>query len=201
MSTTTLSLLDQAELLQLALNASAANDSGTAIAYLKEATSRPDATAIAHYILGAEYAQSKLYERAAVEMGKAVEIDPGLSIARLQLGLLWLSGAAADKAVEVLTPLMDLSETDPLRLFGKGLCHLIKDEFIDATECLQNGIKLNETNPALNSDMQKILNEIVVVLNKAETPQVMVAEAPKEGEEEEDGQHVLLSAYTRGTSH
>lgn len=199
MSTTTLSLLDQAELLQLALNASAANDSGTAIAYLKEATSRPDATAIAHYILGAEYAQSKLYDRAAAEMGKAVEIDPGLSIARLQLGLLWLSGAAADKAVEVLTPLMDLSETDPLRLFGKGLCHLIKDEFIDATECLQNGIKLNETNPALNSDMQKILNEIVVVLNKAETPQVMVAEAPAEAEE--DGQHVLLSAYTRGTSH
>ncbi|MES2347551.1 MAG: hypothetical protein V4641_08265, partial [Pseudomonadota bacterium] len=83
MTPNTLALLDQAELQQLALNASAANDSASAIAYWKEAVSRADATAQARYLLGAEYAQIKMYDRAIGEMEAAVALDPALSIARL----------------------------------------------------------------------------------------------------------------------
>ena len=200
MTTMTLSMLDQAELLQLALNASAADDSGTAIAYLKEAVSRPDGTSVAHYILGAEYAQIKMYERAAGEMEAALALDPALSIARLQLGLLWLTGGAGDKALAVFGPLAELPVTDPLRLFGQGLSHLARDEFADARAALEAGIVLNTVNLPLNGDMQRMIGEIdALVANVTPAGQAAAEAAPETAPE--DAHRMLLSAYTGNTGH
>jgi tetratricopeptide (TPR) repeat protein len=189
MTTTTLSLLDQAELLQLAANASAGDDAGAALAYLKEAASRPDASGVVHYMLGAEYAQNKMYDRAVGEMEAALALDPALAIARLQLGMLWLTGGVGDKAATVLGPLDELGAGDPLRAFGAGLCHLIADRFTQAVDELARGIALNETNLPLNADMQRLIDEIGKV--SGATPAAAT----------EDSQHVLLSAYTGNTSH
>lgn len=197
MTTMTLSLLDQAELLQLALNASAADDSGTAIAYLKEAVGRPDATSVAHYILGAEYAQIKMYDRAAGEMEAALALDPALAIARLQLGLLWLTGGNAAQALLVLGPLAELPDNEALRLFGQGLCHLAKDELAQARELLLAGIAANTQNPPLNGDMQRMVGEIDALSAPA-----AAQEAPAEPEPAaEDAHRLLLSAYTGNTGH
>ena len=95
MSNSILAGLDQAERMQLALQAGAANEAGSAIAYLKEAVARPDATAQAHYLLGAEYAQLGMFDRAAGEMEAALALDQTLYTARLQLGLLCLRSAAS----------------------------------------------------------------------------------------------------------
>lgn len=190
--TDTLSKLDQAELLQLGLNASAANDSASAIAYLKEAVSRPDGTSVAHYILGAEYAHIKMYDRAAGEMEAAIALDPALSIARFQLGLLWLTGGDAAKALAVFGPLAELPENDPLRLFGQGLSHLCRDEFAEARALLEAGIVLNTANPPLNGDMQNMIGEIDKLV--AGLVQAPLAEA--EPELAADGHRMLLSAYT-----
>lgn len=198
MTTMTLSMLDQAELLQLALNASAADDSGTAIAYLKEAVSRPDGTSVAHYILGAEYAQIKMYERAAGEMEAALALDPALSIARLQLGLLWLTSGAAEQALAVFGPLAELPMTDPLRLFGQGLSQLCRDEFAEARASLEAGIALNTENLPLNGDMQRMIGEIDALVASV-TPAAPVAEAA--GPVGEDANRMLLSAYTGNTGH
>ncbi|HZV63597.1 MAG TPA: hypothetical protein VFG03_01630 [Telluria sp.] len=192
MSATTLSLLDQTELLQLATGASAGGDSGAAIGYLKEAVSRPDAIGAAHYLLGAEYAQIGLYERASGAMEAAIALDPALSVARLQLGLLWLSGGAPDKADLALAPLDDLSVDDPMRLFGRGLRHLIKDEFDDATACLQAGIAANTANAPLNGDMQRIVEQIARVRAGGALPDA----APPVAAE---AHQMLLSAYTSNT--
>lgn len=200
MTTMTLSLLDQAELLQLALNASAADDSGTAIAYLKEAVSRPDGTSVAHYILGAEYAQIKMYERAAGEMEAALALDPALSIARLQLGLLWLTGGAAEQALTVFGPLSELAENDPLRLFGEGLSHLARDEFAEARALLHAGMAVNTQNPPLNADMQRMIDEIEAhEAGAAAAPQAEAAAEPEAPAE--DAHRMLLSAYTGNTGH
>lgn len=198
MTSMTISLLDQAELLQLALKASAADDSGTAIAYLKEAVSRSDATGVMHYMLGAEYAQIKMYDRAAGEFEAALALDPALAIARLQLGLLWLTGGVADKALTVLGPLAELGQDDPLRLFGNGLCHLAEDRLADAREALLAGIALNHANPPLNGDMQLIIGSIDAL---AQPAQPAAEEAPAPAPAEDEGRHVLLSAYTGNTSH
>jgi tetratricopeptide (TPR) repeat protein len=197
MTTMTLSLLDQAELLQLALNASAADDSGTAIAYLKEAVSRPDGTSVAHYVLGAEYAQIKMYDRAVGEFEAALALDPALSIARLQLGLLWLTGGAAEQALTVFGPLAELAEEDPLRLFGQGLCHLARDEFADARALLVAGIAANSTNLPLNADMQRMIDAIDAHL--AGVAAAPLAQAAEPEAPAEDAHRMLLSAYTGNT--
>lgn len=200
MTSSTLSLLDQTELIQLSTEASTTGEAGAAIAYLKEAVSRPDATGAAHYLLGAEYAQIKLYDRAVSEMEAGLALDPTLSIARLQLGLLWLTSGVADRALQVFAPLSELSENDPLRYFGEGLCALIGDKFDDTVRLLQAGMALNETNAPLNGDMQKIIDEITLLrTNAGQDVAVLPVEDPAVGAE--DTHHVLLSAYTGNTSH
>ncbi|KQQ96162.1 lipopolysaccharide assembly protein LapB [Massilia sp. Leaf139] len=189
-----LSLLDQTELLQLAIDASNGGAAGAAIAYLKEAVSRTDATANAHFLLGSEYAQIKLYDRAVNEMEASLALDPGLSIARLQLGLLWLTSGAAERAVQVLAPLSDLGQADPLRLFGEGLCALVRDEFDETVRLLESGIAHNHANDALNTDMRRLLDELAPL-------RATRGQSAPEPAAAEDIPHLLLSAYTGNTSH
>ena len=181
----TLALLDQAELMQLALNASTGDDSGAAIAYLKETVGRADATAFAHYLLGAEYAQIGLYERAIGQMEAAIAQDPALSVARLQLGMLWLGANQAARALDVLAVLQELGEQDPLRHFGAGLIALTQEDKGAALQALAQGVALNTVNPALNGDMQRIMRQ----LEEGAAPAAPAAA--------DDSQHVLLSAYSR----
>lgn len=189
----TLAMLDQEELLQLGLKASAENDSGSAIAYLKEAVSRADGNAVAHYILGAEYAQIKMYQRAIGEMEAAIALDPALSIARLQLGLLWLGADDTARAAEVLGPLAELGAQNALHQFGAGLQHLIDENLPEALRCLAEGVALNTANPALNLDMQGIMRAIEQRQSGAAASPAPLAAAPGDAGQE---RHVLLSAYT-----
>lgn len=202
MTPSALNLLDQAELLQLATNASAIDDDATAIAYLKEAVSRPDANGIAHYLLGAHYAQIRMYDRAVGAMEDALALDPTLSIARFQLGLLWLTSGVADKARAVFEPLAELPITDCLRHFGSGLCHMMQDRFDETERDLRAGIALNDSNAALNVDMQRVLDEVARVRAEAapaaSAPQpgrVLDAAVPDAEAPQESGHHVLLSIY------
>ncbi|UTY59316.1 MULTISPECIES: lipopolysaccharide assembly protein LapB [unclassified Massilia] len=187
MNNGTLAMLDQAELFQLALNASANGDSASTIAYLKEAVARSDASAHAHYLLGAEYAQIKLYTRAIDEMEAALAIDPGLAAARLQLAMLWLGQNDGARAAVVLGPLQALGEDEALRHFGQGLELLIGGDNAGAIASLERGIALNVAIPPLNGDMQRIIAEVQAL-----------SQAPQEGAAaaDEGGQHILLSAYS-----
>lgn len=194
MNSGTLALLDQAELFQLGINASSAGDSGSAIAYLKEAVSRADGTALAHYILGAEYAQIKMYPRAIDEMEAAIALDPALASARLQLGLLWLGANEAARAADVLAGLNDLADMDPLRHFGAGLQQLIRNELDAAEASLNEGMALNTSNAALNADMQRIVQEIAAIRAGGAAADSAPAEASAEA-----SHHVLLSAYAGNT--
>jgi tetratricopeptide (TPR) repeat protein len=197
-----MTMLDQAELLQLAKNASDAGDSATALACLKEAVSRAEATGAAHYLLGAEYAQIGMYERAVNEMENALALDPALTTARLQLGLLWIGGGAVDRAESVLAPLAELSADDALRHFGAGLGLLIKNLLDEAAARLEQGIALNNSNPALNQDMRKIIDEIARVRSgAAPAPAPAAVHASSAAPAAEDTQHILLSAYTGNTTH
>ena len=216
MMTGILTGLDQEELLRLALDASAQGQGGTAIAYLKEAVGRVDASAFAHFLLGAEYAHIKLYDRAAGELEAALALDPGLSVARLQLGLLWLTSAQADKAAVTLAPLAELPQDDPMRLFGAGLEHLMRDRFDDAAQSLQAGILANTANLPLNAEMQLVLDEMARLRANGQLEMAAPATAPlaptapakdaggngheKPSESEGAANHLFLSAYTGNQS-
>lgn len=200
MSNSILAGLDQAELLQLALKAGAGNEAGAAIAYLKEAVARPDATAQAHYLLGAEYAQLGMYDRAAGEMEAAIALDQTLYTARLQLALLWLGANQAERAAGVLRPLEESGVPAELQHFGRGLLLLIADDLAASRAALAQGIELNTANLPLNDDMQRIIGELDSRIAAAG------AAAPADGtgveaEAEGDGQHLLLSAYAGNFKH
>lgn len=195
---TLLSTLDQAELHQLAINASASGDDGAAIVYFKEAASRPDASGTTHFLLGAHYAQIRMYDRAAGEMEAALALDPGLSIARFQLGLLWLTNGDAAKAVTVLTPLQELPDSDPLHRFAQGLVLLAQDQLAESSAALAKGIELNHTNPALNQDMQMFIDDIAKALaGVSAAPPISSPEAVAQEVVEDSPyhRHLLMSAY------
>lgn len=195
MNAASLSLLDQEELVRLALDSSKNNDSGSTLIYLKEAISRPDALAVAHYLLGAEYAQLQMYDRAVMAMEAAIGIDPALAIARFQLGLLLLTCAEPERASSVLEGLEALGEGDALYQFGRGLIHMIRDEFPDALIHLQKGIELNSANPPLNGDMQRIIDEIHKL-----PPEKLQGSSLATGAVVPGGQHLFLAAYAGNES-
>jgi tetratricopeptide (TPR) repeat protein len=184
------SSLDQTELVHLAMAAAEADDSAASMAYLKEAVSRIDATGVAHYLLGAEFAQAKLYDRAIDEMEAALALDPALSVVRVQLALLWMGAGGADKARSALLPLLELDSDNYLRLFGEGLLGLADDRLADCARLLREGQARNAVNPPLNGDMQRIIDAIEQTLS-APPQDGADAEADEAG-----ARHVLLSAYT-----
>lgn len=216
MTTTPLSMLDQAELLQLAITSGQRNDAASALSYLKEAVSRDDAGPNAYLLLGAEYAEIGLYDRAISAMEMALQIDPAMALARLQLGLLVLSSGDAVKAETILQPLATNMATgtlpgaaagadadagtadaaghaandgEALVLFARGLIHLIHDEFDAALENLTQGMSGNAGNLALNRNMQKIIDGI------NQLPEEVRKQAAA-NKDESQMRHVLLSAYT-----
>jgi Flp pilus assembly protein TadD len=192
--TSPLSTLDQHELIQLAVDAINRQDGGMALAYLKEATARTDSTATAHFLLGSQYAQIQMQDRAVAEMEAAIAMDPGLAIARFQLGLLLLSSGNTERAAEVLAPLAEEGRQDALAHFSHGLLHLMRDDFPETVRQLSEGIQLNNENAALNKDMQRIIDEI----GKLPAQQLI---RDVRAEEEVGAQHVFLSAYMGKTSH
>lgn len=195
--------LDGVELLHLAIEASGRNEHGSAIAYLKQALDLPEGSAATSadyakylYMLGAEYAQIGMMDRAADHMAQAVEMDPTLHTARFQLGLLHLTCNQPEQALSVLAPFVGLSEESPFHHFGAGLQHLVQDQFTLCRESLLKGIDLNSRssapNLALNADMQKLLNALdqqaagVPAMSAMDSPQVEAG--------------FMMSAYNRSNS-
>ncbi len=198
----TSSQLDGPELLHLALEASGRNDHGQAISYLKQALDLPAGSTATSgdyakylYMLGAEYAQIGMMDRAAEHMGQAIELDPELHTARFQLGLLHITCNQPAQALSVLAPLEKLPDTAAFHHFGVGLQHLIKDQLSACRESLLRGIDLNSASPvpnlALNADMNKLLNALSQFGDGAQTAAAMGQPNVEAG--------FLMSAYNRSS--
>lgn len=112
-----------------------------------------------HFLKGSLLAALRHYEAGEAAMAYAVLLAPGYEIARFQLGLLQLSSAKPDAARTTLAPLLDLADDNPLKLFAEGLTLLIGDELAQAIDRLEAGIARNQMNPALNRDMQMLIDE------------------------------------------
>lgn len=181
--------LDADELLHLAIQASQADRHDQAITYLKRALAKAPENADIAYFLGAEHAQIGLYERAMEEMVHALELNPALHTARFQLGLLYLTSGQVGPSLQTLEPLEALGEQNYFYWFAQGLGHLIRDEFADCQRTLEQGIALNQANPALNNDMQRILEAIK---DKIDAQADVQAEEAKAG-----GGNLWLSAYQK----
>jgi tetratricopeptide (TPR) repeat protein len=113
-----------------------------------------------HFLHGSLLAGNKDYQRARIAMRKAVDLAPDFGIARFQLGFLLLTSGEPHAAQEAWGPLFGLADDEPLRLFARGLSHMIRDEFAEAIDHLERGIARNSENLPLNRDMQLIIDEL-----------------------------------------
>jgi tetratricopeptide (TPR) repeat protein len=127
---------------------------------LRTAIARDPANAELRYLLGAELAQRREYPEAVVQMRTALEIDPKLHFARLQLGLLYLTMSQPNDSLATWAPLEDLDESAALKAFKRGLEALIRDDFRACIGFLQQGIDLNKQNATLNDDMSQLIEKV-----------------------------------------
>ena len=176
---------DAPELVRMAI--AAGSDSEASIGFLKRAIALDDALAEPHYLLGAEYAGKGLYDLAVAEMEAALSRKPELAVARFQLGLLFLTLARVQDAASTWGLLDVLQPDHPLYLFKTGLIHMIREDFGQATSFLREGIARNTENPALNRDMQLVIDRIALAR----------AQAAGAADPGADARHVLVSSYSK----
>jgi tetratricopeptide (TPR) repeat protein len=127
---------------------------------LRAAIQRDPANAELRYLLGAELAQLREYPEAVASIRSALDINPKLHFARLQLGLLYMTMAQPDQSLTVWAPLEELDETAALKAFKRGLEALIRDDFPTCIGYLQQGIDLNKHNTTLNDDMTQLIARV-----------------------------------------
>ena len=127
---------------------------------LRAAINREPGNAELRYLLGAELAQLRAYPEAVMQMRTALDINPKLHFARLQLGLLYLTMSQPDDSLAVWAPLEDLDESAALKAFKRGLEALIRDDFPTCIGFLQQGIDLNKQNATLNDDMSQLIEKV-----------------------------------------
>ena len=185
------SKLTAEELLHLAIESSKKDNSESAITYLKRAIEINPNDGRSHYLLAAEHAQIGMYEQAVEEMAHAIQLDPTLHTASFQLGLLHLTAGHIEQAISAWDALNTLGEDNFLFLFQSGMTHLIRDEFDLCIEKLERGIKLNNVNPMLNNDMQRIINEAQIKVNELGQQPPPDDTPPSAGTH-----HAYISAYT-----
>lgn len=196
--------LDGVELLHLAIEASNRQDHGASIAYLKQALDLPQGgLASSHdyakfsYLLGAEYAQIGLYDRAVEYFTQALGLDPTLHTARFQLGLLYMTQGQVDPALSTLAPLEQLPPDQAFSHLGTGLRLLIQGQVAACREEIVQGMKLNSMSPspnvALNVDLGKLLQALSV------EAQGGAPDAPS-GRQADVEADFMMSAYNRNRS-
>ncbi len=183
--------------LQEAIFASAQGDSTTAFALFSQAASEQPNSGIPHLLMGAEYAKLGEIDKAESGFANALLLEPGLLIARYQLGLLQLSSARAAVAFVTWEPLLQLDESNPLPHFVRGFKALAHDQFSEASRYFEAGLARNVDNPALSNDIRKVIEKIDAI--QAPQHQTLTDAEP---ETTEADFHFLLSNYQqKGPGH
>lgn len=178
---------DRDEYLHLAIEASGRGDHGAALSYLKEGRSCFPDDARMVYLLGAEYAQIGLFDRAEAEMAHALELDSTLYTACFQLGLLQMTLGRIDDSRVTWVGLDVLPEGNALRKFRSGLEALALNHFSEAMSFIKEGIAANDFSADLNRDMELIIERIGNA-EHGDVPQVEPSGVHSDA-------HMWLSAY------
>jgi tetratricopeptide (TPR) repeat protein len=203
--------LDAEELFHLAVHATNDGRTDNAITYLKQAIALEDDNPWTHYLLGAQYAELQMYGRAIESMEKSIALDSSISIAAFQLGMLYGVTDQVDEAKRVWELLEELDNDDAIKLFKNGMLALIADDFVNAESNLARGIERNTTNPALNKDMQRVLDNLRSAQDDAgDTPASTTTRLSEnvpesgdigESEDERQANPLLVSIYDAKKKH
>ena len=152
--------IDVEETLALATRAIQRGDDARGIALLRKVLEADPENAFAYHMMGGIHASAGNPEEALLAMSQAVELRPDWSEARFQLGLYQLMSGRVKLAETIWEPLDALEEEDPLRLFKRGMLHLVADEWDACIEALERGVeRAPATMRSLANEMRKVVQQ------------------------------------------
>ncbi len=188
---TSSSELDAAELTHLAIKAMRGGRDEDALGLLQRAIERDPKDGNPHHLRGAILASQGEPGKAIEAMAQALALNPQLTGARFQLGLLHFTSGNVFEAQSVWQAFDELDARHPLRLFKTGMLHLAKDEFEDCVAKLEQAISLCSV-ASINKDMRRVIEKVRAVV-PAKPPEV------RESGARNNPQHVLLARYDQTT--
>ena len=153
-------MLDANEYLHLAVNASMESDHHKAMECLKKCLELDAENANANYLLGAEYAEIGMFDRAVERMEKALELEPGLEFASFQLGMLYLRGESVDNARQQFEALADRATLPSLQSYSRGMLLAMDNDHESASAAIQQGIDEDQDGTALQQSMMQVLKTV-----------------------------------------
>ena len=177
-------MLEANEYLHLAIHASQENNHHAALDYLERALKQEPNNPGVRYFQAAEYAGLGLFPRAILCMSEVLELDPGMDLARFQLGLLHLQQQAPEQARSAFETLFANGTDESLRTFADAYVSLIDEDQQVAIGKFERGLAICENLP-LKGDMVRVLATL-----KPEATGLAVEAAPAEG-----NAPVFLGAY------
>jgi tetratricopeptide (TPR) repeat protein len=166
------------------LAASRRDEAECAVQAWQAAAAADPCSALPHFLMGAEYAQSGRLADAEAAFANAVILAPQFDTARYQLGLLQFTSGRAAVAQVTWEPLFNLATDHPVRCFVDGFTALARDEFETALRSFQSGIAANRSNPPMNADIARVMDAIRRLLGSGSQEPAFADDA-----------HVLLAAY------
>ncbi|MDR6602099.1 tetratricopeptide (TPR) repeat protein [Achromobacter deleyi] len=137
-------------------------------------------------LLAAQYMQSGSPDAAEAAFVGALQLDPALTTARFQLGLLQYTSGRPQTAFQTWQPLELLGEAHYLVHFKRAFATLAIDAFDDTLLLLNKGIAVNHENAPLNHDMRMLAGQIDAMRGNA-------SDAPSAQQDEAATQFVLAS--------
>ncbi|WP_175425991.1 tetratricopeptide repeat protein [Ralstonia pseudosolanacearum] len=171
-----------------------ASDTASALALLETTAAHHPRNPYVLLLLAGYYMQNKHADQAEAAYIAALNLDPGLSIARFQLGLLQLTSARPATAFTTWAPLDLLGEKHPLHLFKQAFDQLQHDRIDAACAYLREGMQHNTDNPPLNRDMQMLLVKLEAASKDRATNPSANAETLASPTHEASA-HFLVSTY------
>jgi tetratricopeptide (TPR) repeat protein len=163
-------MLDNEELLRIALDAVNQDHHAEAVSLLKTLLERDPRHVFGTYLLAAEHAQLGMMDRAEEGFLRTVELAPEFPMARFQLGQMFLVKGNATAAVETLAPLAQLPPGQALSNYAKGLMAAANEDVSDAIRHLQDGLSCPQEIPALASDMRRVLDNLLALADAGPQP-------------------------------
>ncbi|HEU0153473.1 MAG TPA: hypothetical protein VFQ84_09030 [Arenimonas sp.] len=152
--------LDSEELLRLALEAMNTGRDAESVTLLKTLVEREPGAANGHYLLGAQYAQIGMMDRAEEGFRAAIQAAPDLAMARFQLGQLLLVQGRGAESKAVFEPLLRAPEGVALGAYARALSAAADDDVAATLAALQAGLACPQEIPALQEDMRRLFERL-----------------------------------------
>lgn len=153
-------MFDAEEYFHLALHASSVGDHHACMSYLEEVLQQEPRNARAIYLLAVQHAEIGLTERAIGGIKAALSIDPGMEIARFQLGLLLLFDKRRPAEAKDYLTRLNSSSDRALRAYSEAMIAIADNDSVLAQEKLAIGLSAATSSPTLSSLMRRLFEGI-----------------------------------------